>query len=266
MAAMLSRFFIPSLSFLSLPLELLLFLDTYCRTSFMPLLQQSDDTRRTSELPSRRNLTTSSHVWGHAKTAATTDEWLWRAYGFLRISWRYNLWIVRIPPPIEWPCTILQAYAQILEQRARFMVTPHDAIWVIPHRSIPIGDELRDNEAKFILVMKNTFQWYILWLFLKSFPKSYVFWDNLNLIIKVCIVLCARPTESQNQDLRPLSDLFWRHKSNRGLRIGKRTSVENRIFWGKHYYLDLLEISTTWYPRLYFRNWVTPGLVFTNRV
>ena len=63
----------------------------------------------------------------------------------------------------------------------------------------------------------------------------------MKLIIKVRIILHAEPTETQNQDLRPLLDLFRYNESNGGLRIGKRVSVENYIFQGKHYYLSLRE-------------------------
>ena len=67
----------------------------------------------------------------------------------------------------------------------------------------------------------------------------------VKLIIRICLVLRARPIETQNQDLRPLSNSFRRHKSNGGLKIDKRASVKNRIFQDKHYCLDLRKILVT---------------------
>ena len=45
---------------------------------------------------------------------------------------------------------------------------------------------------------------------------------------------------------------FLYHESNSGLRFSKQVSVENHIFRGKPYCLDLCEISITWYSRLCF--------------
>ena len=67
----------------------------------------------------------------------------------------------------------------------------------------------------------------------------------MKLTVKVCIILHVGPTNAQNQDLRPLPDLFQCHEYNNGLRIGKQAFVEDRIFQGKHYYLDLREILIT---------------------
>ena len=50
--------------------------------------------------------------------------------------------------------------------------------------------------------------------------------------VKVCLVLHARLTRTQNQNYpKPLSDSFGDYESNSGLRIDKRTSVENHIFF-----------------------------------
>ena len=69
--------------------------------------------------------------------------------------------------------------------------------------------------------------------------KSHIFRDKLwKMPIKVYLVLCSGPTETQNQNLRPLLNSFWGHKSNGSLRIGKQASIEKHIFWGKHYYLN----------------------------
>ena len=60
-------------------------------------------------------------------------------------------------------------------------------------------------------------------------------------------VLCAGPTGTQNQNLRPIPDSFRYHKSNGSLRVNKRAFVENRIFRGNYYCLDLHEFYITWY-------------------
>ena len=52
------------------------------------------------------------------------------------------------------------------------------------------------------------------------------------LSIKLCLVLRAWPTESPNQNLRPLLDLFRHHKSTGCSRIAKRAIVEMLIFQG----------------------------------
>ena len=94
---------------------------------------------------------------------------------------------------------------------------------------------------------KNIFQWYIICLCLMSFAKKSSFSKTLS-------HFACRPTETLNQDLRPLSDSFQHHKFNGILRFNKWASIENHIFWDKPYYLDLHEISITWYLRLCFRN------------
>ena len=43
----------------------------------------------------------------------------------------------------------------------------------------------------------------------------------MKLIVKLYLVLHAGPIETQNQDLRPLPDLFRHHESNVSLRFGK---------------------------------------------
>ena len=67
----------------------------------------------------------------------------------------------------------------------------------------------------------------------------------MKLTIKVCFILCAGPTETQNQDLRPFLESFQWHESNGDLKIRKRAFIDNRVFRGKHYCLDLREISVT---------------------
>ena len=67
----------------------------------------------------------------------------------------------------------------------------------------------------------------------------------MKLIVKICLILGVWPTGTQNQDPRPLLGLFRCHKSNGNFRIGKRAFVENHIFQGKHYCLDLRETSVT---------------------
>ena len=49
------------------------------------------------------------------------------------------------------------------------------------------------NDPKFILMMKNSFQQYIIWLYFnKSFSKSHFFRDKpWKISIKVCLVLCS---------------------------------------------------------------------------
>ena len=72
------------------------------------------------------------------------------------------------------------------------------------------------------------------------FSRQYV-----KLTVKVYLILCAEPTGTRNQDPRPLSNSFQFQESNRGLRIGKQASIENYVFRGKPYYLDLCEILVT---------------------
>ena len=115
------------------------------------------------------------------------------------------------------------------------------------------------NDLEFILMVKNTFQRYITCLCMKSFAKkSHFSRQFVKLKVKLCLILCASPTGTRNQDLRLLTDSFWHHESNGGLRFGKWASVENYIFRGKPYYLNLHEISITWYPELCFGNWAYP--------
>ena len=67
----------------------------------------------------------------------------------------------------------------------------------------------------------------------------------MKLTINVCLVFHVGPIGTQNQDLRPLPDLFRQCESNGSLRIGKRAFVENHIFRSKHYCLNLREISVS---------------------
>ena len=69
---------------------------------------------------------------------------------------------------------------------------------------------------------KNNFQRYIIYLCLESFVKSHVFCDSVNCQFNIYLILRAGPTETRNQEPRPLSDLFQRHESNGSLRFGKR--------------------------------------------
>ena len=122
------------------------------------------------------------------------------------------------------------------------------------------------NDPKFILATKNIFLRYIICLFLVLFAKSRTFWDKLwNFLVKVCFVLRAEPTRTQNQNLRPLPDSFQCCESNGSLRIRKWDSVENCVFWDKHHCLVLHEISISWNLRLYFGHH-TLGLMLMSRV
>ena len=67
--------------------------------------------------------------------------------------------------------------------------------------------------------------------------------QSVKLIIKLCLILRAGPTEIWNQDPRPLSNSFRCPESNGSVRIDKRASVENHIFQDKHYCLSLCEFS-----------------------
>ena len=53
------------------------------------------------------------------------------------------------------------------------------------------------------------------------------------LLIKVGLVLRAESTETPNQTLRPLPDLFRHHESIGGIRIFKRVAIKKIIFLGK---------------------------------
>ena len=98
--------------------------------------------------------------------------------------------------------------------------------------------------------------WYIYCLCLVLFAKNFIFQDKLQkLSVYICIVLHAGPTETRNQKSRPLLGLFRPHKSNGGLRFGKRASIENfGFFQGKPDFLKFREIAIIWYPGLCFGN------------
>ena len=72
--------------------------------------------------------------------------------------------------------------------------------------------------------------------------KSYFSRQTMKLTIKVCLVLLVRPIGTRNQDLRALTDSFQHNEFNGNLRSGKQAFVENHIFRGKLYYLNLHEI------------------------
>ena len=76
----------------------------------------------------------------------------------------------------------------------------------------------------------------------------------MKLTVKACLILHAKSIEILNQDSRPLLDLFRHYESNSGRRIRKRAFVENYVFQGKNYCLNLGEISVTWYQVLCFGN------------
>ena len=78
-----------------------------------------------------------------------------------------------------------------------------------------------------------------------DYKKSYFSKQFVKLTIKICLILRVGPTGTWNQDLRPFSNSFQCYESNVGIKIGKRASIENYIFRGKPYYLDLREISVT---------------------
>ena len=56
--------------------------------------------------------------------------------------------------------------------------------------------------------------------------KSHFSRQIVKLIVKICLVLRANPIGTQNQDPRPLPDLFWRYKSNGILKIDKWASFK----------------------------------------
>ena len=104
-------------------------------------------------------------------------------------------------------------------------------------------------------ILSNGIQYAYVWSHL---PKVTFFEINCKLIVKHCLVLRAGATETWNTDPRPLLNSFRGYKSIGDLRIGKQAFVENSIFWGKSYCLDLCEISITWYLWLYFGNQAYP--------
>ena len=53
------------------------------------------------------------------------------------------------------------------------------------------------------------------------------------LSIKVCLILCAEPTRTRNQNTRWFPNFFRRHESIEGLKFPKRATIENLIFQGK---------------------------------
>ena len=115
------------------------------------------------------------------------------------------------------------------------------------------------NDLEFILVARNYFQRCIICLYLNSFTKIHNFWDSLwNWQLKYFLILHIAPTGTRNQDLRPLLDSFHHDESNGSLRFDKRPSVQNYIFRGEPYCLDLHEISITWSLWLYFGNQAYP--------
>ena len=73
-------------------------------------------------------------------------------------------------------------------------------------------------------------------------------------LIKVCLVLCAGPIGTRNQNPRSLPNLFRHYKSNDGLRIAKQAKVKKYIFRGKHYQTVLLAILGYLLLGLCFRN------------
>ena len=75
--------------------------------------------------------------------------------------------------------------------------------------------------------------------------KSYFLRQFVKLTVWYCLNLSARPTETRNQNLRPLPDLFQCHASNGSIRFDKQASVEKCIFRDKLDYLDLYEILIT---------------------
>ena len=83
----------------------------------------------------------------------------------------------------------------------------------VQKKNIASGSEpnrtlFRDNVHEFRRA-KNVFQRYIICLCLKSFAKkSHFSKQTVKLTVKVCHILRAGPTGTQNQDLRPLFDSF----------------------------------------------------------
>ena len=98
---------------------------------------------------------------------------------------------------------------------------------------------------------KNAFQQYIICLYLKPFTKIHIFLDKTvkNGSLSY-LVLRAGPTRTRNLKLRPLSDLFRCHEFNGGLRIGKKTFIENHVF----------EVRTIISIYVKFNNWISKAL------
>ena len=86
--------------------------------------------------------------------------------------------------------------------------------------SEPNGALFWGYNLEFILMEKTCFPTvYNLPIFEVVCKKSHFLRQYVKLMVKLCLVLHARPTGTQNQDPKPLSDLFWCHKSNSSLRI-----------------------------------------------
>ena len=83
---------------------------------------------------------------------------------------------------------------------------------------------------------------------------------------KVYFILCIGSTETQNQDLRPLSDSFRDHKSKYNLRIGKQAFVENRIFEVNNVISVCVKFQYLDIRRSVLETEHTSGLVLTSRV
>ena len=57
-----------------------------------------------------------------------------------------------------------------------------------------------------------------------------MFGFEAKLSIEVYLVSRAGSTDTRNQNLRSISDLFRRHESNENFRIAKRATIEKLIF------------------------------------
>ena len=122
--------------------------------------------------------------------------------------------------------------------------------WFEPNEVLFWGSDL-----VLLIVVKIDFQQYIICLCLHLFAKKIMFFErNYRKYQFNCLILGVGPTGTWNQELRPPSDSFRRHKSNGGLRILKRVFVRNHIFPGTFFRLDLHETLITWYLGLYFGN------------
>ena len=84
------------------------------------------------------------------------------------------------------------------------------------------------KDPYFEVTIPNLYSWqkilsmvYNLPMFGIVYKKSHFLRQTVKNAIKICLVLRVRPTKSQNQNLRPLPNLFQFRKSNENLRIGK---------------------------------------------
>ena len=68
----------------------------------------------------------------------------------------------------------------------------------------------------------------------------------MKLTVKIYLILCARSTETQNQDPRPLLNSFGHHESNGNLKMANELHLKITFFFRcKHHCLDLHKFLVT---------------------